>query len=114
MNPSVITYGALALAIICETIATTSLKQSEQFTRFVPSLITVFGYACAFYLLSVTLKAMPVGIAYAIWSGAGIILLSIIGIVIYKQRLDLSACIGLGFIVLGILIINIMSKTGAH
>lgn len=114
MNPTVITYGALALAIACETVATASLKQSEQFTRLAPSLVTVFGYACAFYLLSVTLKTMPVGIAYAIWSGVGIILVSIIGVVAYKQHLDLAACIGLGLIVSGVLVINILSKTSGH
>lgn len=114
MNPAIITYGALALAIACETIATASLRQSEQFTRLLPSLITVLGYACAFYLLSITLKTMPVGIAYAIWSGVGIILVSIVGVVAYKQHLDLAACIGLALIVSGVLVLNLLSETSSH
>ncbi len=110
------TAGYLALfgAIFCEIVATSFLKESEQFTRPVPSLITIAGYVCAFYLLSITLKTIPVGIAYAIWSGLGIVAISIIGVVAFGQRLDLAACIGLGLIVAGVLVVNLFSSSVSH
>ena len=114
MKPSAIAYGSLFLAIICETIATSFLKESEQFTRLWPSLITLGGYLCAFYLLSITLKTMPVGIAYAIWSGLGIVLISLIGYFVFKQHLDLAACIGLGLIIAGVLVVNLFSSSLSH
>ena len=114
MNASLITYGALFIAIICETIGTTFLKQSEQFTRLLPTLLTVLSYALSFYLLSITLKVLPVGIAYAIWSGIGIVVVSLIGLFLFKQHLDLAAYIGIGLIVLGVVVVNVFSKTIAH
>ncbi|MCF1331798.1 multidrug efflux SMR transporter AbeS [Acinetobacter baumannii] len=103
-------YLYLAIAIACEVVATSALKASQGFTVPIPSIITVVGYAVAFYLLSLTLKTIPIGIAYAIWSGAGIILISAIGWIFYKQHLDLAACIGLALMIAGIVIINVFSK----
>lgn len=110
MNP----YLLLMIAVISETIATSALHASNQFTRFWPSVITVVGYGAAFYLLSLTLKTIPVGIAYAIWSGLGIALIAGIGYVVYHQRLDLPAVIGISMILCGILIINMFSNTASH
>ncbi len=107
-------YLYLAIAIACEVIATSALKTSQGFTVPIPSIITVVGYAVAFYLLSLTLKTIPIGIAYAIWSGAGIILISAIGWIFYKQHLDLAACIGLALMIAGIVIINVFSKNTAN
>lgn len=107
-------YLFLLLAIVFETIATSSLKASEQFTKLIPSLITVIGYIAAFYLLSLTLRSIPVGIAYAIWSGIGIVLVTIAGIVLFKQIPDLPAIIGLLLIIAGVIVINVFSKTTAH
>lgn len=106
-------YIFLLTAIILETIATSALKGSDQFTKLGPSIITVIGYVGAFYFLSLTLKTIPVGIAYALWSGIGIILITIVGIVVYKQTPDLPAIIGLVFILIGVIVINVFSKTAA-
>ena len=86
-------YLFLFLAILFETVATSFMKQSEQFTKLVPSIVTIVGYIGAFYCLSLVLKTIPVGIAYAIWSGVGIILITLIGLVVFKQHLDLAAFI---------------------
>lgn len=107
-------YLFLLVAILFETIATSSLKASEQFTKLVPSLITIIGYIAAFYFLSLTLKTIPVGIAYAIWSGIGIVLITLVGIVVFKQVPDLPAIIGLLLIIAGVVVINVFSKTSAH
>ncbi|AKH36832.1 MULTISPECIES: SMR family transporter [Nitrosomonas] len=104
----------LSLAILSEVIATSFLKATEGFTRFCPSLVVVVGYLLAFYLLSLTLKTIPVGIAYAIWSGAGVVLIAIIGWLFLEQSLDIPAIIGLLLIVAGVLIINVFSKTVSH
>lgn len=114
MNAQWVTYGSLMLAILCETVATSFLKESQQFTRLVPTVIVVAGYACSFYCLSVTLKTMPVGIAYAIWSGLGIVLISLIAMFFFKQRLDLPAWIGLGLIIAGVAVVNLFSKSVVH
>ena len=108
------TYLILFLAIVFETVATSFLKQSEQFTRLVPSVLTVLGYAAAFYCLSVVLKNIPVGIAYAIWSGVGIILIALIGFFVFKQHLDLAAIIGLALIIAGVVVINVFSNSVSH
>lgn len=107
-------YLVLALAILAETIGTTALQASQQFTRPLPTLVVVIAYAIAFYLLSVALKFMPVGIAYAIWSGLGIVFISLIGLIAFGQRLDLPAILGIGLIVLGILMINVFSGSATH
>lgn len=107
-------YGFLMLAIVAEVVATSALKASAGFTRLWPSLVVVTGYALAFYLLSLCLRSMQVGVAYAIWSGAGVVLISLIGWLVFKQRLDWPALIGIGLIVLGVLIINLWSDFSAH
>ncbi|MBN9284960.1 MULTISPECIES: multidrug efflux SMR transporter [Flavobacterium] len=107
-------YLFLLIAIFFEVIATSALKSSEQFTKLWPSLIAVAGYAFAFYFLSLTLKTIPIGIAYAIWSGLGIVLISAIGYFAYKQTLDFPALIGIIFIIIGVLIINLFSKSVSH
>lgn len=107
-------YLFLFLAILFETVATSFMKQSEQFTKLVPSVVTIVGYIGAFYCLSLVLKTIPVGIAYAIWSGVGIILITLIGLVVFKQHLDLVAFIGLGFIIAGVIIINVFSHSVSH
>jgi small multidrug resistance pump len=104
----------LSLAILSEVIATSFLKATEGFTRFWPSLVVVVGYLLAFYLLSLTLRTIPVGIAYAIWSGVGVVLIAIIGWLFLEQSLDIPAIIGLLLIVAGVLIINVFSKTISH
>lgn len=107
-------YILLSIAIIAEVIATSALKSVEGFTRIGPSAIVIIGYAVAFYFLSLTLKSIPVGIAYAIWSGMGITLVSIIGYYFYDQKLDLPAILGLVLILIGVLVINVFSKTVSH
>jgi small multidrug resistance pump len=107
-------YLFLLMAIICEIIATTALKASEQFTKLWPSVLVVVGYSLAFYFLSITLNKLSLGIAYAIWSGVGIVLVSIVGLVIYKQKLDTAALIGISLIVIGVVVINVFSKSSAH
>lgn len=104
----------LLLAIIAEVIATSALKASEGFTKLLPSLIVMIGYSISFYFLSLTLRSIPVGIAYAIWSGVGITFISLIGYFYYKQTLDLPAIVGILFIVTGVLIINLFSKSISH
>lgn len=107
-------YIYLFFAILAETVGTTALQASQQFTRLGPSLVVVVSYALAFYLLGLTLKTMPVGIVYAIWSGLGIVLIAALGYVLFGQRLDLPALLGLGLIIGGILIIHLFSKTASH
>lgn len=97
-----------------EVVGTSGLKASEQFSKLLPSVITVVAYVCAFYFLGLTLKTLPVGIAYAIWSGVGIVLISVIGLIFFKQSLDLPAILGLGLIIAGVIVINIFSKTVSH
>ncbi len=107
-------YLFLLMAIIFEIVATSSLKMSEQFTKLIPSIVTVVCYIAAFYLLSLTLRTLPVGIAYALWSAIGIVFITIIGIFAFKQIPDLPAVIGLVLIIAGVVIINVWSKTSAH
>ncbi|MCG8270529.1 SMR family transporter [Aquamicrobium sp. NLF2-7] len=109
-----LTYLYLFVAIIFEVIATTALKQTDGFTRLLPSLMTILGYALAFYFLALTLRTMPVGIVYAIWSGAGIILITAIGWLLFRQSLDLPALVGMGLIMTGVLVINLFSKSVVH
>jgi len=104
----------LSAAIVCETVATSALKSSEGFTRWLPSLIVVVGYGVSFFLLAKLLNVIPVGIAYAIWSGVGIALITLIGWVFFKQKLDLAAVIGLALIIAGVVVINLFSKSAAH
>ena len=107
-------YLFLASAITFEVLATTALKQSDGFTRLWPSLATVAGYALAFYFLSLPLRSIPVGVVYATWSGAGIVLITAIGWLSFRQTLDLPAVIGIALILAGVLVINLMSRTMVH
>jgi small multidrug resistance pump len=104
----------LAIAIVAEVIATSALKASHEFTRVVPTIIVVTGYLTAFYFLTLSLRVIPVGIAYAIWAGLGIVLIAIISWILYGQKLDLPALVGMGLIISGVLVINLFSKTGGH
>ena len=100
----------LSIAIVAEVIATSSLKESQGFTRLIPSIITFIGYSFTFYFLSLTLKEIPIGITYAIWSGIGICLLSIIGYFRFNQTLDFGSIIGISLIGVGVIVLNIFSK----
>ena len=102
----------LGVAIAAEVVATSSLKASAGFTKLVPSVVVVFGYAIAFYFLSLTLKAIPVGIAYAIWAGVGIVLIALAGWLVFGQKLDVASILGMALIVAGVVIINVFSKVG--
>ncbi len=107
-------YLFLTIAIIAEVIATSALKASNGFTNLLPSILVIIGYGIAFYCLSLTLRTIPVGIAYAIWSGAGIVLVSLIGWALYGQKLDFWAIVGIGFIIVGVLIVNLLSRSASH
>lgn len=107
-------HGHLLLAIACEVIATSLLKASDQFQRPWHAAGSIVGYLAAFYFLSGTLKTIPTGIAYAIWSGVGIVLISVIGWLVFKQRLDLPAMLGMALIALGVIIIHVFSTSAAH
>ncbi|MXS82981.1 DMT family transporter [Nitrosomonas oligotropha] len=104
----------LAVAIVSEVIATSFLKAADGFTRLWPSLVVVVGYLLAFYLLSLTLKTIPVGVAYAIWSGVGIVLIALSGWLFLGQSLDTPALIGLALIIAGVAVINVFSHTIVH
>lgn len=104
----------LFIAILLETVGTSMLKMSEQFSKLFPTLLTIIAYIGAFYFLSLTLKSIPVGIAYALWSGIGIIIISFIGYFFFKQSLDLPAIIGLALIIAGVVIINVFSQSTTH
>ncbi|MBB5389933.1 MULTISPECIES: SMR family transporter [unclassified Herbaspirillum] len=107
-------YLALGIAIVSEVIATSALRASDGFSRLWPSLVVVAGYGLAFFFLSVTLKSIPVGIAYAIWSGLGVVLISVVAWLLFGQKLDLAAIVGMGLIVAGVLVLNLFSKSSAH
>ena len=104
----------LGLAIVAEVIGTTALKASDNFTRLAPSLIVVVGYGVAFYCLSLVLKSVPVGIAYAIWSGLGIVLITAVAWLLYGQRIDLAGLVGMGLIIAGVVVLNVFSKATVH
>ena len=107
-------YLYLAIAIVSEVVATSALKASESFTKPLPSLLVVAGYGVAFYFLSVCLRSIPVGVAYAIWSGLGIVLVTAAAAVLYKQVPDGWAILGMALIVAGVLVLNLLSKSAAH
>ncbi|MDT3670772.1 MAG: SMR family transporter [Aromatoleum sp.] len=111
MNPA---WLYLLVAIVAEVVATSALTASRGFSRPLPSVIVVTGYAIAFYFLSLTLRSIPVGIAYAVWSGVGVVLISLAGLVLFGQRLDLPALLGIGLILAGVLVINLFSDVSAH
>ena len=107
-------YVALIAAIVAETIGTSALQASHQFTRLVPSVVVVVAYALSFYLLAIALKVMPVGVVYAIWSGLGIVLIAIAGFIIFGQKLDLAAVLGLGLIIAGVMVLHLFSNSTTH
>jgi len=107
-------YVYLFAAIISEVVATSALKAAEGFSRFWPSVIVVLGYGIAFYCLSLTMRTIPIGIAYAIWSGVGIVLIALVGLLLYRQPLDAPALLGMALILTGVLVINLFSKTAGH
>lgn len=104
----------LLIAIVAEVGATSALKASEGFSRLVPSLVTVAGYAVAFFFLALTLRTIPMGIAYAVWSGVGIVLISLVGWLVFRQSLDAPALVGLALIVAGVVVINAFSDAAGH
>lgn len=106
-------YLLLAIAIVAEVIATTALKQSAGFTRMVPLAVSMTGYAIALFCLSLTLDRIPTGIAYAIWSGVGIVLITALAWAIHGQRLDGAAIVGMGLIIAGVVVLNLFSKASA-
>ncbi|RLL48871.1 QacE family quaternary ammonium compound efflux SMR transporter [Acinetobacter cumulans] len=114
MNPIYMAYAMLALAIITEVTGSTFLVKSEGFTKFWPSAAVVVLFCIAFYLLSQVIKVIPLGIAYAIWAGVGIILTAAVGYFIFKQNLDLPAMLGIALIVSGVLVINLFSNSTGH
>lgn len=107
-------YFYLAIAIIAEVAATSALKASAEFTRLVPSLIVIVGYGIAFYCMTLVLRTIPVGVTYAVWAGLGIVLVTIVGAVLYKEIPDLPAVIGIGLIIAGVVVINVYSNTIGH
>ncbi len=107
-------YVYLTLAILTETIGTSAIQASRQFTRLGPSLVVVIGYAASFYFMALTLRVLPIGIVYAVWSGVGIVLIAAIGAVVYGQSLDLPALIGIALIIAGIIFIYLFSSTTTY
>lgn len=107
-------YVYLLLAIVGEVIGTSALKASEGFSRLGPSVLVVVGYGVAFYFLSLTLRSIPVGIAYALWSGAGVALITLVGWVAFGQKLDGPGLLGIALIVAGVVVLNVFSKAGVH
>ncbi len=108
------TYFYLAAAIVCEVAAPSFLKMSDGMTRVGPSIGVAIGYAVAFYFLSLTLRTVPVGIAYAIWAGAGVVLITLVGVFAFRQALDMAAVVGMLLIVTGVAVIYLFSKTATH
>lgn len=111
---SALVYASLAAAIVFEVIGTTFLQKSEQFSRLVPTAAMVVFYVMSFYLLSHALKTLPLGIAYAMWSGLGIVLTTAVGFLVFKQSLDLAALAGIGLIIAGVLVMNLFSSSVSH
>lgn len=107
-------YLYLAIAIVAEVIGTSALKAAEGFTRPLPSLLVVAGYGTAFYFLSLVLRTIPIGVAYAIWSGVGVALIALIGWALYRQTLDAGAIVGIGLIVAGVVVIQAFSRSATH
>lgn len=114
MSSSIWSYLFLGFAIVFEVGGTTFLQKSEQFTKLVPTLTMGALYVCSFYCLTQALKTLPLGIAYGLWGGLGIVLTAVVGFVIFKQRLDIPAMIGIGLIVAGVVVVQVFSKTASH
>ena len=114
MSPLLAAYGFLLLAIVFEVAGTTFLQLSQQFTRLVPTLAMAGLYLCSFYFLSQALRTMPLGLAYALWGGLGIVLTSVISVVLFRQSLDAPALVGIGMIVGGVFVVNVFSRSITH
>lgn len=107
-------YLLLALAIACEVMATSALKLSNGFTRLIPTLVVLVGYGVSFFALSQVVKSLPLGYAYALWSGFGVVLIIAVSYFLYRQAVDLPGLIGIGLIIAGVVVINLFSKMAAH
>ena len=107
-------YLYLAIAIVAEVIATTALTAVDGFSKPLPLTLVVIGYGIAFWMLSLVMKSIPVGVTYAIWSGLGIVLISIASLLLYDQKLDLAALLGIGLIIAGVLVIQLFSGSSGH
>lgn len=107
-------YLYLFLAIVAEVVATTALKSTEGFTKIIPSLVVIIGYSLSFYLLSIVLQHLPLGVTYAIWAGLGIVMVALAGLFIYGQKPDAAALFGMGLIIIGVVIIQLFSHTTGH
>ena len=114
MTPMLQAYGVLGLAIVCEVTASALLQKSEQFTRMGPVIAMGVLYVAAFFFLSQALKAIPLGVAYAIWAGVGIVLTAVVGVVAFRQMLDVAALIGIGLIVSGVVVMQVFSQATGH
>ena len=101
----------LGLAIVSEVLATASLKSTEGFTRLVPSIVVLVGYSAAFYFLSLTLDTIPIGVAYAVWSGVGVATITLVSFVLYDQKIDVAGLVGIGLIVAGVVVLRLFSET---
>lgn len=108
------TYFILFLAVVAEVIATSALKASDSFSKLGPTVIVVVGYVFSFYLLTIVMRTIPTGVTYAIWSGLGVVLISLFGYLFANEKLDMAACIGMSLIVMGVVVINVFSKTVSH
>ena len=102
-------YWYLIIAIIAEVLATSALKQSDGFSRLLPSVVVMVGYGASFYFLSLVLRTVPVGVAYAVWAGLGIVVISIVGAVLYDQKMDMPAVLGIGLIISGVVVLRLFS-----
>lgn len=107
-------YLFLGLAIIFEVVGSSFIKASEGFTKWLPSIVVVVAYLICFYFLSLALKSIPLGVAYAIWAGLGIVLTALVSVLFFKQKLDLPAILGIAIIIVGVLVINLFSKSATH
>lgn len=114
MQPTLAAYLFLCIAIAFELLGTSLLMKTEQFTRLIPSVLVLVSYGSSFYFLSLSLKSIPIGIAYALWSAVGIVCIALIGWLFFKQRLDLPAMIGIALIIVGVVVINLFSKSVTH
>lgn len=104
----------LGIAIVGEVAGTSALKASDGFSKLAPSMVVIVGYVIAFYFLSLALKTIPVGIAYAIWAGLGVVLVAILSLLLFGEKLDLAAIVGMALIVTGVVVMNVFSKVGVH
>ena len=106
-------YWYLTIAIVAEVLATSALKESEGFSRLLPSMLVVVGYGASFYFLSLVLQTIPIGVAYALWAGLGIVLISIVGVVIFGQKMDLPSILGIALIISGVAVLRVFSSIDA-